>query len=92
MLYNLASTFIEKVYPSLEFDQAWGKYSENYYLPNQMVLVNHFSRWGSSDTQELRDKGIGWLAGIRQNLRLLSKKLWIKKSFYKQAILNYESF
>ncbi len=60
MLYNLASTFIEKVYPSLEFDQAWGKYSENCYLPNQMVLVNHFSRWGSSDTQELRDRVAGW--------------------------------
>jgi len=60
MLINLASTFIEKVSPALESDQAWERYREHYYLPNQMVLDNHFSRWGSSDTQELRDMVAGW--------------------------------
>ena len=60
MLINLASTFIEKVYPALESDQVWERYREYYYLPNQRVLDNHFSRWGSLDTQELRDMVAGW--------------------------------
>jgi len=60
MLYNLTSTFIEKVYPALESDQAWENYREYYYLPNQRVLDNHFSRWGGSDTHKLKDMVAGW--------------------------------
>ena len=60
MLINLASTFIEEVYPALESDQAWERYRKHYYLPNQRVLDNHFSRWGSSDIHKLKDLVAGW--------------------------------
>ncbi|MBF8436187.1 hypothetical protein I0Q91_03770 [Halanaerobiaceae bacterium Z-7014] len=36
------------------------RYREHYYLPNQRVLDNHFSRWGSSDIHKLKEMVAGW--------------------------------